>query len=192
LGRFHFRRRYAHPLLALLLAIVANVPGSTFAQDPAQAQVRVVGSFTNMRFTDEHAYGYAVELWRHEKSLIGLFLASEGLQGDTPAGLLEKVTFDASTGALSFEARLTTGVVYSKEHGGVPSRDRFRFTGVLTRNQLRGRLERLDGLADKPVSQAEQVLLHREKPSSNMLAYPGYADWKQSMGEILKFRGPKW
>lgn len=145
-----------------------------------------------MIYTDEHAYGYAVELWRHNKTIVGLFLASEGLEGDTPAGLLEKLSFEEKTGDLSFEAKLSIGIVYSKQHDGVPSRDLFRFKGTLKGNQLRGRLERLDMLADKPVPQAEQVFLRREKPSSDVLAYKSYVDWKQSIDEILKFRGPEW
>lgn len=145
-----------------------------------------------MTFTDEHAYGYAVEVWRYDETLVGLFLASEGLEGDTPAGLLEKLSFDEKTGAISFEARLCLGVVYSKQHDGVPSRDLFRFKGSLKRNQIHGRLDRLDMLEPKPAPKTEQVVLKREKSNSALAAYKSYPDWKQSIDEILKFRGPKW
>ena len=178
--------------LTFLIAIVAGAPSAAFAQQTGKPAVEVVGRFTNMRFTEEHAYGYAVELWRHEKTMLGMFLASEGLEGDTPAGRLENVNFDAKTGALSFEAKLTIGVVYSKEHDGVPSRDLFCFTGVLKGNQLRGRLERLDMLESRPTPKPEQIVLRGKGSASGMLAYKSYADWKEAIDEILKFRGPKW
>src|ERR1017187_3008288 len=69
-----------------------------FAQDPDRP-IRAIGDFSNVRYTEEHAYGYTVELWRDGNSAIGLFLVSEGLQGDTPMGMLENVRFDSRTGA---------------------------------------------------------------------------------------------
>lgn len=185
-------RDRSHRALTILIAIVAGAAGAAFAQKTGKPAIAVQGRFTNMRYTDEHAYGYSVELWRGEMAMMGLFLTSEGLQGDNPAGLLEKVSFDANTGALSFEARLSTGVVYSKEHDGVPSRDLFRFTGVLKGRQLRGRLERLDMLDPQPSPKTEQIVLRREGSASGMTAYESYAEWKKAMDEILKFRGPKW
>ena len=180
------------PALTFLMAIVAGAAGATWAQQPSQPAVSVVGRFTNMRYTDEHAYGYAVELWRHENAMLGLFLASEGLQGDTPAGLLEKVSFSTKTGAISFEVKLSTGVVYSKEHDGVPSRDLFRFRGVLRGQRLSGRLERLDGLESHPTPKVEQIVLRREGAASDITPYKSHAEWKDAIDDILKFRGPKW
>ena len=145
-----------------------------------------------MRYTEEHAYGYAVELWRHDNAMMGLFLASEGLQGDTPAGLLEKVSFNEKTGAFAFEARLSTGVVYSKEHNGVPSRDLFRFKGALKDQRLSGQLERLDMLESHPTRKAEQIVLRSKGAASEMTSYKNYAEWKKAIDDILKFRGPKW
>jgi hypothetical protein len=69
-----------------LLSIGAVVSAS--GQDPDRS-ISPIGEFSNERYTEEHAYGYAVELWRDGDSAISLFLVSEGLQGDTPAGLLE-------------------------------------------------------------------------------------------------------
>ena len=60
--------------LALLLTGAA-LP--VFAQNPDRP-IRAIGNFSNMRYTEEHAYGYAVELWRDGDSAIGLFLVSEG------------------------------------------------------------------------------------------------------------------
>ena len=103
-----------------LLSIAAAVP--LFAQNPGRP-VRAIGEFSNMRYTEEHAYGYAVELWRDGDSAIGLLLVAEGLQGDTPTGTLDNVRFDARTGALSFTAKLTIGVAILPGGRQEPSRD---------------------------------------------------------------------
>jgi len=171
---------------------LAGLMQSSSALAQGNQKTQAVGSFSNMKYTDEHAYGYAVELWRYNHTLVGLFLASEGLAGDTPTGLLEKLSFDEKTGAISFEAKLSMGVVYSQQHDGVPSRDVFRFKGILKRNQLRGRLERLDMLEPQPAPQTEQIVLKREESNSALAAYKNYADWRQYADEILKFRGPRW
>lgn len=192
LRRLNIRLEHTRPLLATLIAILVGSAQVAFAQNPGNSKIAVVGSFANMRFTDEHAYGTSMELWRLERTLVGLLYVSEGLQGDTPAGLLEKVTFDANTGALSFEAKLTTSVVYSRQHDGVPSRDLFRFTGVLKKGQLRGRLERLDLLDPHSTPKPERIVLRRESAASGMRAFADYASWKAHADSILKLRGPKW
>ena len=97
-----------------------------------------------MRYTEEHAYGYAVELWRDGDSAIGLFFVSEGLQGDTPTGMLENIKFDPPTGVLSFTARLTTGAVLLPGGRQEPSRDRFEFSGTLKATVLTGTILRSD------------------------------------------------
>jgi hypothetical protein len=66
---------------------------------PLRRFARPVGEFSNVRYTAEHAYGYAVQLWRDGDRLIGLLMVSEGLQGDTPTGMLENVRFNSRTGA---------------------------------------------------------------------------------------------
>src|SRR5689334_12968176 len=98
----------------------------------AAISISVVGEFSNMRFTGEHAYGYSVQVWRAGGQLVGLFLASEGLAGDTPAGILENVTFDTRTGALSFRAKLSIGSDVQANGSQAPSWDLFEFTGKLT------------------------------------------------------------
>ncbi|MBI4165151.1 MAG: hypothetical protein HY508_05385 [Acidobacteria bacterium] len=185
-------RYRTHRVLTCLTALAAAAPSPATARQASKHSVDVVGRYTNMRYTEEHAYGYAVELWRHENAMIGLFLATEGLDVDIPAGLLEKVTYDEKTGALSFEARLSIGVVYSKEYNGAPSRDLFRFRGSLKKNQLRGQLERLDLLEPHSAAKTEQIILRRKQSASDMTAFKSYADWRDAKGEILKFRGPKW
>lgn len=174
-------------IAAALLLLPAALVGQV-----TESPVSVVGHFTNMRFTEEHAYGCAVELWRQGNALVGLFLASEGLQGDTPTGLLEDVRFDTKTGRLSFRTRLTIGVVYSKEHDGVPSLDVFEFSGVLGKNRLTGTLKRLDGLSPHDPPKIKKISLTRSQSNEGMEPFKSLDDWKKAADEILKFRGPKW
>ena len=144
-----------------------------------------------MRQSGEHAYGYTVQLWRQGESWFGLFLASEGLAGDTPAGMLERVKFDRLTSRLEFRAKLTTGVVYRGAGREEPSRDLFEFRGRLERAALAGTLSRSDALAPERPAQAEQVRLRRA--TGELLPRPAsYAEWKKFAGEILQRRGPRW
>jgi hypothetical protein len=183
-------RKYAH-LVGSIAAVLLMLP-TAFAGQDSEPPVSVIGYFSNMRFTEEHAYGYSVELWRRRDTFLGLFFASEGLQGDTPTGLLEDVKFDTKTGELSFRAKLSIGVVYSKEHDGVPSRDLFVFAGVLTKNRLAGTLKRLDGLRPQAAPRIEKLALTRSKSNQGMEPFKSLDDWKKAVKEILKFRGPKW
>jgi len=172
-------------------AALLMLPAAFTGQDSAPP-VSVIGYFSNMRFTEEHAYGYSVELWGRDDTLLGLFFASEGLQGDTPTGLLEDVKFDTRTGKLSFRAKLSMGVVYSKDHNGVPSRDVFEFSGVLGENRLTGSLKRLDGLSPQAAPKIEKIILLQSKSNEGMEPFQSLEDWKKFADEILKFRGPKW
>src|SRR6185295_3252998 len=123
----------------LLLAQAS--PGQTpacAASVDAASPIQRIGAFTNMRFTEEHAYGYTLYLWRSSSCVFGLLLSSQGLAGDTPTGLLERVRYDGKTGALSFRAKLTLGSFSNREYREVPSRDVFEVSGVLTQSALRG------------------------------------------------------
>jgi len=177
-------------LFGLLVGLVIT-PVLKSAEDSARP-VAVVGHFTNMTYAGEHAYGYAVQLWRQGDGLLGLFLASEGLEGDTPTGLLEDVKFDPGSGEISFRARLSVGVVYSKKRHGVPSRDLFEFAGVLAGTRLRGTVKRSDALDPEEPPRSDKVVLLRSKSNEGMEAFKSYAEWKISADEILKARGPKW
>ena len=170
-------------ILAMLLAIAG------FAQS-SRSPIAIAGEFSNMRYTAEHAYGYSIQLWREGSAVFGLFLASDGLAGDTPAGVLENVKFDSATGKLSFQAKLTMGmdIVAGKEQ---PSRDLFEFEGRLNEAALAGILRHSDRLQTEPNSQAERIRLRRRAGSSMQLPR-SYDEWKMQTSEILKLRGPKW
>jgi len=186
--------------LACFLALAFTI--SAAAQDPNRP-LRAVGEFSNLRFTEEHAYGYMVDLWRDGDSIVGLFLASEGLQGDTPTGMIENVRFNPRTGALSFTARLTTGVTLLPGGGREPSRDLFEFSGTLKVGEmhlaaasfvdgvLTGTLKRSDARQPARPASRETVQL-KMQPQADLLPGDSYAEWKRQADEILKRRGPKW
>ena len=173
--------------LRVFVSVVLALPA--FAQHPGQA-IRPIGEFSNMRFTAEHAYGYAVQLWRNGDSLIGLLLVSEGLQGDTPTGLLENVGFDSRTGKLSFTAKLTTGLRYF-DNRQEPSRDLFEFTGILESRTLTGTLKRTSFPLPSNTDTPERIQL-KLRPDAVLLSGSSYTDWKHQVDEILERRGPKW
>ena len=152
-----------------------------------------LGAFSNMRYTAEHAYGYKAELWREQNRIFGFFLSSQGLMGDTPTGLLEDVRYDPRTGELTFQARLTTGLFSNRQFNMVPSRDVFRFKGVLKGRHLIGTLAIANALTPTEVPRRDQIRLTlSQKESEVMIEAQSYADWREKAEEILKFRGPKW
>src|ERR1041384_6155831 len=140
-----------------LLSLVTGGSGVAYARDfftsrnhqshsQRATPIHKIGSFTNMKHIGEHTYGYSVELWRQGDHLFGFFLSSDGLAGDTPTGLLENVRFNPSTGRLSFQAKLTTGLFSNQQYNNVPSRDVFHFSGLLRRSRIKGYLEASNAL----------------------------------------------
>ena len=167
----------------------------TMAAVIGETPITVVGEFSNMRFTKEHAYGYTVQLWRHGDTLFGLFLASDGLAGDTPAGMLEDVTFDRRSGKVTFKARLSIGMTMLGQKSPEPSRDVFEFQGTLDKTGLSGLLKRSEQPRLTPGGAAHVTRITRItlRPTENELAQPAsYAAWKQEADKILRVRGPKW
>ncbi len=159
------------------------------AQRP-DGRIFIVGEYSNMRFTGEHQYGYSVELYRQGDTIFGLLLVAEGLDGDTPAGILEDVEYEPASEKLSFNVKLSVGAAVHDEKS-VPSRDYFEFDGKLERTVLSGTLKRFDKLNPELAPQSIQVRLAKGKGES-MENYASYASWKKAAGEILKTRGPKW
>src|ERR1039457_6913256 len=125
------------------IAVVGGLASGSFAQD-ADRPIRAIGEFSNTRHTEGHDYGYTVDLWRDGDLVIGLLYVSEGLEGDAPTGMLENVKLQSRTGALSFSARLTTGITLLPDGRQEPSRDLFEFSGTLKAATLTGTLQRSD------------------------------------------------
>ena len=179
------------PRLSCLLALLSTGWAIPAHAENSDRPIRVIGEFSNVRHTEEHAYGYAVELWRDGDSVIGLFLVAEGLEGDTPTGILQNVRFDSRTGALSFIAKLTTGLAVLPDGRQEPSRDLFEFSGTLKPTVLSGTITRSDQLQPSRLGSRERVQL-KLQPQAAMLEASSYAEWKRQVDDILKRRGAKW
>jgi len=156
--------------------------------------IQPAGSYSNMQFTEEHAYGYTVEVWRKEHTVIGFFLSSEGLQGDTPTGLLDKVLFNPKTGQLSFQAKLTMGSLYGGPDKEIPTKDLYEFQGTLTSDFLKGHLKHSELAGPKPQVKEEDILLKKSIENSEMDFMGGLKTVKdfQNWTEVIKNRMPKW
>ena len=178
------------PLSWLLALPFAAGALTVFAQNSGMP-LRAVGEFSNLRSTGEHAYGYAVQLWRDGDSTLGLLLVSEGLQGDTPTGLLENLRWNPRTGALSFTAKLSIGVAVLPGGRQEPSRDLFEFSGALKGAMLTGTILRSDPLLPSRPPSRERVQL-RLQPGPVLFAAESYEAWKRQADELLKRRGPRW
>jgi len=164
-------------------------PSSSLRNQSANSTAHI-GNFSNMTFTSEHQYGAEVQLWRAGGEVVGLFSYSEGLAGDTPAGMLQNVVYNQQTGVVSFEAKLTTAQHLCKEHNGTPSRDLFQFEGSLKDGLLTGVLRQLDALHDNRLFGDEQkVELARNKHDEPLQTYN---EWMAETQMVLRFRGPKW
>lgn len=152
--------------------------------------VQPLGAFNDFRVTEEHQYGHGVELWRVGEELAGFLLVAEGLQGDTPAGLLEDVAYDAKTRRISFGARLTGGTHGCRQHRDVPSRDVYRFEGVLKSDRVEGLLTRVDALHPGREARSERVVLKTQREA--LPRFESAAKWQQRAQWILAMRGPRW
>jgi hypothetical protein len=187
------------PLLvgaALLLGWGAAVhaQASDCISIPPAAKIVEVGAFTNTRYTDEHAYGYTVMLWRAGDCLFGLFESSSGLAGDAPIGAIQNVKYDGKTGTLSFVAKLTTGMVsFAGSNHAQPARDMFTFEGELQRTQLAGVVTH--DLQNNPQLRPERttVTMVTSKDAAELMrGSETYGDWYEQWQPILRRRGPKW
>ena len=183
-------KRECRRLTCFLALASIGTAFSAFAQNPGRT-IRAIGEFSNLRHTEEHAYGYTIQLWRDGDSAIGLLFVHEGLEADTPAGRIENVRFNSRTGALSFTARLSVGVVLLPGGGQDPTRDLFEFSGNLGATALTGTIQRSDQRQPGSAGSRERVQLKLQAQPATLTA-PSYTEWKIRADEILKYRGPKW
>lgn len=165
----------------------APVAASTSESSP----FTYIGEFSKVRHTAEHSYGYTVQLWRQGPAVFGLFTAASGPDTDVPAGLLEDVSFNPSTGTISFAARLSVAATYLGKGRQKPTHDLFSFKGTLRGGVLAGLLTHVD--KSHPRSPATTKRLRLPKTSSSpMLDSRSYDEWERSADAILKVRGSKW
>jgi hypothetical protein len=156
--------------------------------------VRLLASFDDYVFTEEHQYGYEVELYLLGDSLTGLFSHSEGLIGDTPTGLIDVESYDPRSGALRFKAKLSTGITWDDERRSVPSRDLYTFEGTIAGDSLSGVLEWRDMLHTKKIfTERDTVTLKRRGNDADRAdAVRSREDWERLIQTILARLGPKW
>jgi hypothetical protein len=152
--------------------------------------VAPIGSYTAMRYSDEHCDGYAIDLWGNAETVQGLLHVCHGLADSQAVGLIEQVSYDEKTGHLAFTARLTVGSDYVRGGDQVPSRDVFTFDGHLATTEITGTLKHVDQVYAKRVATSEQIRLKKQR--EKLSSYPTLADWRRKMDENLETTGPKW
>jgi hypothetical protein len=155
------------------------------------APISEVGAFSNMRYTAEHAYGETVLLWRSGNCIFGLFESAQGLQGDTPIGELQDVTYNLNTRELRFSVKLTTGVIAGPSTPPQPSRDLFSFDGTLGTTRLTGGLTHATQVDPKPAVRTV-ILTPSPRDTEFMGGSATYGAWREKWEPILNRRGPKW
>lgn len=138
--------------------------------------VRVVGAFSNIRATADHAYGYEVELWRCGDTIVGLFSFTEGRPTDFDTGTVDDAAFDPRTGKLVFNAYV----------------GQYEFSGVLRKDALSGQLTRHAPAGLPSNDTKEDIVLRRSANRTILLSeYPTYDEWKAGQARILKRLGPR-
>jgi len=171
---------------------MAAFSAPALAAEPSETggvSVKLIGEFTDMRFTEEHAYGYLVQLWSSDKKLFGILMASEGLVGDTPTGLMEDVTYDPATGRLAFKARLSLGFTRDGQGHWIRAYNYFRFDGVISGAEVRGVFEISDELRPEAAPRREEVVLKKSDEGSDSLFRPrSYPEWKSWVDKIVRPR----
>ena len=160
----------------VLLGSALASSGITATGNPQTAganAVVVVGGFSNVRYTPDHAYGQMLKLWRTGERVVGLFSFTDGQQADFDTGLLEKVSFNQATGRLSFES-------YASQ---------FRFEGTLKTDAVKGMLTRTHPTTGKELS-ADMVELKRSSELTELMNdYASLDEWNRTAAEIVKRLG---
>jgi hypothetical protein len=172
-------------------ALFAMLCGSALA---ARAQMVPAGDYTNQHFTAEHCVGYELQLWKLNGQLYGALSYCAGLTGDTPIGYIDHVVWNATTGKLTFDAKLSTG-----SHGdgkdGKPlwSKDFYQFDGTLTAKLLSGKITHTDMFYTPPQPEMVDVKLKLDKADTKVMTeYATLEAWKADNADIMAYRGPKW
>ena len=173
---------------SLLVAVIAwTCVGSVQA---ANESVKFFGDYSHVESsTGEHCDGYSVTLWKHKDSLIGFIDHHRGLCGDPPTGILEEVSYTASTGSLSFTAKLSDGCIFiQKSRQCVPTKDIVKFKGTLQRQVLEGMISwyRADTL--QQYHSEKLILKAKDLGTSPHESYDTHDKWRVDYEPILKRR----
>ena len=156
-GFFHFGS------VACVSADEPSVPGNPSA-------VEALGLFASTRATQEHVYGYVLQLWRDSGKVFGLLSVYEGPPEAMSRSIIAPVAL-ADTGELNFSS--------SGKHF------RYSFSGLLSQNGLEGVVETsVIGREDQRTI-SERVSLSRD--ATAFLEIPaGYKVWREKWEKILR------
>lgn len=146
--------------LSLLVAILLSGASAVHAQQTAP--LVPLGRYTQMHQDGEHCRGFEVDLWRSGTTVYGSLRTCTGLTGDRASGVLEDVHYNATSGALSFTARLSQGSDYLGGGRQVPSQDVYSFRGKLSAQLVTGQMTYIDRVYNKGPA-ASAVRLRRDK-----------------------------
>jgi hypothetical protein len=117
--------------------------------------------------------------------------------GDTPTGRIEDISYDKNTGSISFNARLTMGVIPASTAPSspwIPSKDAYRFSGILGKDSLDGALSHeILNYSGKQIPSSERLSLPLTSDETiGMSDFHTLSEWETYAGSVLRFRGPKW
>lgn len=139
---------------------------------------------------DPHAYGNSLELWQNGVEVAGLFNEFVGPVADPPVGQIQDVTFDPTSGRLSFAARLSIGVTaLAGQKEVVPTRDLYVFNGTLSDQDISGSLQKQDHLRNGAAVTRTVVWKRTRRNDSSGRTL---TEWQTFYATILETRGPKW
>jgi hypothetical protein len=174
-------------MLAGLLLLSAAAAVHETACDPNGPVIERVGSYENWRNTEEHQYGYGLQLWKQGEELFGLLRVAEGhLAGDIPIGVLEDIEFNSATGAFSFRSRLSLGMISATEY----SRDVYVFSGTMRAARVDGSIERQHASGRASLGSSE-VALERDTSGDATRGPASCADWTNLWEPVFAAWGPK-
>ena len=177
-----------------LLRIVPILTLFVLACGATQKEFEYLGEWSNVEVSsgeDPHASGYVLKLWKHKGKPVGFFTEFAGPPFDPPFGPLQDVTLDESAGALAFSAKLSPGIVFSREHlTGAPARVLYVFKGTLRDTEVKGTLESQDHLSKGAPVRIEVTLKRKSDPNAD--SHSTFQEWEEAYAPILRARGPKW
>jgi hypothetical protein len=151
-------------------------------------RIRPVGEYSNIP-AGPRARGFAVELWRVDNDLAGLFIVATGQAGDPPVEALDDIRYNVRTGAISFNATMTTGCDVLPGLKLRPAREIFEFTGVLTQEAIKGKVSRKDAAHSNRSASVESVELAK-RSDATLIQAGSYNEWKEKAGDLASAREP--
>lgn len=139
--------------------------------------------------------GIAIEIWKCDDEILGLFYEYCGLPADPPTGKLDSIKYDPSTGNLSFRVKISLGGNYDPATKNViDSRDRYSFSGKLKiHKSINGILEHSEDNSTRSYPNSVQLKYEAKKsPYEKTKKKIIKTDLEKSINEILDRLGPKW